>query len=165
MTDDLRPLLKLNLEVIQALDDDTLAALGAQATDDLGTLKRVSNTLDGELLRRIAAKGPEATRLKTNEVLAVRSSVITYDWNADKAMEILRPVVTPDEFKKAFKEKPPEPPKTVVTVQTQSALALAKAAGLDEEIAAAYKRKEGPPSVKYTVLANAAPNPDEEPFE
>ena len=165
MTDDLRPLLKLNLETIQKLDDETLAALGAQATNDLVTLRTVSNTLDGELLRRIAEKGPEATRLKTDTVLAVRSSVGTYEWNAAKAMDVLRPVVTPAEFKKAFKEKPPEPPKTVVTVMTQSALALAKAAGLDDEIATAYKRKEGPPSVKYTLLDGAPADPDEEPFE
>lgn len=167
--DDVSVLLKINLETVASLPDDDLVELGEIAGSTIATLRQKADWLNGEVLRRITNKGPEATRIKTNAVLVVREVKPTYEWNPDKAREILAPHATDAEMKRAFKVKePPPPPKEVVTVQTQTALALAKAAGLEDAIAEAYRKKDGPPTLKYTRLdapVVAATDADEEPFE
>lgn len=159
-----RPLLTMTLEDVAALDDETLAKAGSLIREEIATLRTRSEWIDGEVLRRIGSRGPSATRLMVPGMKAEVKSTTTYEWNAERAEEILRPHATPEELARAIKRKPAEPVREKVTVQTQAALALARAAGIESELEAAYSKKQGAPTVEYTPVAEA-PDPGEMEFE
>lgn len=148
------PILSLSLETIMQLSDDELVATGELVTRELDIYRRVSNSLDGEVVRR--AKERKASRVFAGGIAGNVKSTPSYEWDADAVEALLKPVCTPEELAKAVKRTPPPPPaKEKVTVHTQSARAIAKKAGesVSEALEKLVKTTDGAPKVEYEVVA------------
>lgn len=147
------PVLDMTLEMIMEMPDEDLVLAGEVVTDELAIYRQKQAMIDGEIIRR--GKVNEATRLVSHDRSAqvfanIQEGKPTYQWEAEKVRDLLAPKVTPEELRRAVKEKPPAPPpKAELTVHTQSVTALAKKVGLEAEVKKLCKVTYGPPIVKY----------------
>ena len=150
------PLQRLTLEDIQQLGEAELLDAAEVVTQEVETLRRVSGLLNSEIVRR--AKTTGASRVVGGGVICNITTARTYKWNAEKALELLKPVSTPEELGKAVKTAaPPPPPKVKLTVHTQAALAIARKAGLVEAIKECYTLEESAPALAFErVVATIA---------
>lgn len=141
------PLLSVGLEDIQALDDADLADLCRIGEHDLGVMRRAYEMAKGELVRRVTADGASQRRMGSQLVVVDRPK--SYEWDFDAVRRLVEPLVTPEQWVRAWKEKPPEPPKPKVTIHTQAMLGLARRVGKESEVRALVKETFGPPKLVY----------------